>query len=50
MPGKVIKGQTYLLIDDIYTTGATFEFASRTLLEGGASEVWVAALVRQPLE
>lgn len=50
LPGGVIKDQVYLLVDDIYTTGATFEYASRTLLEGGASEVWVAVLCVQPLD
>lgn len=39
-----------LLIDDVFTTGATVEFATRGLLEAGASEVWLAILSRQPLE
>lgn len=39
----------YILIDDVYTTGSTVEYASRALLEAGASEVWVAVLCRQSL-
>lgn len=45
---NVQKGATYLLIDDIYTTGATLKYASQTLLDAGAAEVWIAVLARQP--
>ncbi|MFZ1410184.1 MAG: phosphoribosyltransferase family protein [Micropruina sp.] len=45
-----VDGQVCLLIDDVYTTGATLEYASRELLAAGASEVWIAVLSRQPLE
>ena len=40
----------HLLIDDVVTTGATVRFASQALLDAGASEVWVAAAARQPLD
>lgn len=40
----------YLLIDDIFTTGSTIEFAAKALIAAGASEVWVAIIARQPLE
>lgn len=40
----------HLLIDDVYTTGATLHYAARALLEAGASEVWIAVLSRQLLE
>lgn len=39
---------TYLIIDDVVTTGATLRFAARTLKSAGAETVWVAALSRQP--
>ena len=47
---NVRQGARYLLIDDIATTGATLEHASRVLRAAGASEVWVAVLATQPLE
>lgn len=37
---KVIKGKKILLIDDVYTTGATLEEASKTLLKAGAKEIY----------
>jgi len=40
---------TYLLIDDIVTTGSTIKAATRVLKGAGANEVWVAAIARQPL-
>lgn len=48
--GRVAQDATYLLIDDIYTTGATLHYASVALLEAGAAEVFIAAIARQPLE
>ncbi len=41
---------TYLLVDDIFTTGATAEFAAQALKGAGATEVWLAVVARQPLE
>lgn len=41
---------TYLLIDDVMTTGATLHHAAQLLRDGGAGEVWVVATARQVLE
>lgn len=40
----------YLLIDDVVTTGATLEYATKTLQAAGAKTVWVATVSRQPLK
>jgi ComF family protein len=45
-----IDGSTVLIIDDIFTTGATLHYAATTLLAAGAREVWVAVVARQPLD
>ena len=41
---EVIKGKTILLIDDIYTTGATAEECAKTLHTSGAGNVYVLTL------
>lgn len=45
---RPVPAGSYLLIDDIYTTGATLRFAARALLDAGATEVWAAVVARQP--
>lgn len=40
----------FLMIDDIFTTGATVTAASRLLIDAGASEVWLGIIARQPLD
>jgi ComF family protein len=42
----IVLGCEVLLIDDIYTTGATARECSRVLRRAGASKVWVATLAR----
>lgn len=43
-----IAGRRLLLIDDVMTTGATCDAASRALLSAGALSVQVLTLARQP--
>lgn len=47
---RKVDNETYLLIDDVVTTGATISEASRVLLDAGAKEVWVAVIARQILD
>jgi len=47
---EIISGKRILLIDDVYTTGATFREAAKVLRKSGAAEVIVAAPVRMVLE
>lgn len=41
-----LAGKTVLLIDDVFTTGATLEAATRALLKGGAGAVLTLTLAR----
>ncbi|HET6168792.1 MAG TPA: phosphoribosyltransferase family protein [Terracidiphilus sp.] len=41
-----VNGKHVLLIDDIFTTGATARAAAKALLNAGAESVWVATLAR----
>jgi ComF family protein len=45
-PEKSIKNKTILLVDDVYTSGATVNECSRTLRRGGAAAVYVVTLAR----
>lgn len=43
-------GRTYVLLDDVYTTGATVNEAIRVLKAAGATQVIVGIIARQPLD
>jgi ComF family protein len=44
--GKSLSGQAVLLVDDVYTSGATVNECSRVLIRGGAKQVTVLTLAR----
>lgn len=44
-PGA-IRGKTILLVDDVFTTGATFRELRRVLMRAGAKQVWGVTFCR----
>jgi ComF family protein len=47
---EAVRGRAVLLLDDIYTTGATARECTRALLAAGAASVYVATLARSQRE
>ena len=47
---EAIQGRAVLLIDDIYTTGATARACAQALRRAGAASVWVATVARAQKE
>jgi ComF family protein len=45
---RVIAGESILLVDDVFTTGATVSACARALLSDGAKEVLVLTIARVP--
>jgi predicted amidophosphoribosyltransferase len=48
-PGRSLRGERVLLVDDVLTTGATGESCASALLDGGAESVRLAVWARTPL-
>jgi ComF family protein len=44
--GEALKEKNVLLVDDVYTSGATVNECCRVLVRGGAREVYVLTLAR----
>ncbi len=48
--GVKMKGKSVLIIDDVFTTGATLNECARILLEGGAKSVFSSTICRSQIK
>jgi ComF family protein len=46
--GEVLRGRNLLLVDDVYTTGATLSEVARAAREAGAASVYALTISRPP--
>ena len=44
--GEALRGKRLVLVDDVFTTGATLDACARVLRVAGAAEVWVLTVAR----
>jgi ComF family protein len=47
--GRIDSDNTYLIIDDVITTGSTIKYATKCLKKAGVKNIWVAIIARQTL-
>lgn len=49
-PRELKEATTYIVVDDVITTGATLQAARDALYAAGARTIWVAAVAKQALD
>ena len=44
------ENRPYVLIDDVFTTGATMYYGAQALQDAGANQIWIGLISRQPID